>query len=199
MRLKVYTVPAAEPVSSTEAKLQCRIDITDDDTLITNLIEATRTDVELMLRRALITQTWDGYLDAFPAEDYLEIPLPPLSSITSIKYTTSAGVENTFASASYYVDTISEPGRVVLNSGYSWPGDELRAANGVVVRFVCGYGAAGTNVPEPIRQALLMLIGHYYENREATIYKNELVKIPMGVEALLSNYRIFDYAASDTE
>ena len=197
MRLKVFTAPAAEPVSSTEAKSQCRISISDDDTLITSLIKTARTDVELMTRRALITQTWDGYLDEFPGEDSLEIPLPPLQSITSIKYTTSDGVEHTFASASYYVDTISEPGRVVLNEGYSWPGDELRAANGVAIRFVCGYGASSSYVPEPVRQAMLLLIGHYYENREASSLGNDLNLIPRGVDELLGNYRIFDYAGED--
>lgn len=179
MALKIATEPAVEPISSTEAKLQCRVDVATDDTLIASLITAARRAAEKILWRALCTQTWDLYLDAVPGEDELELPLPPLQSVTYVKYTPlSTGVAATFASASYSVDAVSEPGRIVLNDGYSWPSDTLVKVNGFNVRFICGYGVAAA-VPQEIKQALLLLIAYWYDNRDA------IGEVPAGIERLL--------------
>lgn len=186
MALKIYTAPTVEPVSLVEAKLHLRVDIDDDDTLISALIVAARQWVETVTSRALISQTWDMWLDAFPASDRIAVPMAPLQSITGIYYTPYGGVETTLSSSYFSVDIRSIPGRVVLNSGYTWPGDTLIAVNGMRMRFVCGYGAAGSSVPQAIRQAMLLLIGCYYENRE------EIGK-PMAVDALLWDYREFSF------
>ena len=121
MALKLITAPATEPVTSTEAKSHLRVDTTADDTLIGTLITAARQHVEAHLRRALITQTWELVTDAFPVGDVLRLPLPPLVSVTSIKYTDEDGAESTFSSGLYVVDTDSTKGRVVLKNGETWP------------------------------------------------------------------------------
>ena len=194
MTLKLITAPATEPVTSSEAKSHLRVDTTADDTLIGTLITAARQHVENHLRRALITQTWELVMDAFPAGDVIRLPRPPLVSVTSIKYTDVAGSESTFSSAAYVVDTDSTKGRVVLKSGESWPSDTLAAANGVRVRYVAGYGSAAA-VPNPIRQAVLLLIGTLYENRESVLVAQgvTVAQLPFGVEALLMPYRIFGW------
>ena len=194
MTLKLITAPATEPVTSSEAKSHLRVDTTADDTLIGTLITAARQHVENHLRRALITQTWELVMDAFPAGDVIRLPRPPLVSVTSIKYTDVAGSESTFSSAAYVVDTDSTKGRVVLKSGESWPSDTLAAANGVRVRYVAGYGSAAA-VPNPIRQAILLLIGTLYENRESVLVAQgvTVAQLPFGVEALLMPYRIFGW------
>ena len=194
MALKLITAPATEPVSTSEAKSHLRVDTTADDTLIGTLITAARQHVENHLRRALITQTWELVMDAFPAGDVIRLPRPPLVSVTSIKYTDVAGSESTFSSAAYVVDTDSTKGRVVLKSGESWPSDTLAAANGVRVRYVAGYGSAAA-VPNPIRQAVLLLIGTLYENRESVLVAQgvTVAQLPFGVEALLMPYRIFGW------
>jgi uncharacterized phiE125 gp8 family phage protein len=191
MGLKIATAPAVEPITLTEAKAQCRVDITDDDALITALIVAARTLVEQFLGRALCTQTWDLYLDAFPAGDTLSLPLPPLATVSYVKYTpASTGIASTFAAASYTVDAISTPGRLRLNSGYSWPSDTLVVVNGVNVRFVAGYGAAAA-APAGIVQAIKLLVGHWYENREAIVSTGAMPKeIPFGIAALLWPERV---------
>jgi uncharacterized phiE125 gp8 family phage protein len=194
MTLKLITAPATEPVTASEAKSHLRVDTTADDTLIGTLITAARQHVENHLRRALITQTWELVMDAFPAGDVIRLPRPPLVSVTSIKYTDVAGSESTFSSAAYVVDTDSTKGRVVLKSGESWPSDTLAAANGVRVRYVAGYGSAAA-VPNPIRQAVLLLIGTLYENRESVLVAQgvTVAQLPFGVEALLMPYRIFGW------
>jgi len=192
MALKIVTEPAAEPVTTAEAKSHLRVDISTDDTLIGSLITAARQMTEQITRRTLITQTWELTEDDWPGGDTIVIPLPPLQSISSIKYTDDDGVEATFGTANYVVDTMSEPGRVRLTSGASWPSDTLQELNGVTIRFVAGYGTAGSAVPQAMRQAMLMLLGHWYENREAVLLSGAIPKeIPFAVDALLWPYRIF--------
>ena len=192
--LNLVTGPTVEPVTLDETKLHLRVDITDDDSLIGAKIETAREDVETITRRALITQTWDLYLDAFPSESQIELLMPPLQSVTHVKYTDPDGNESTLSSSSYVVDTYSTPGRIVLKDGESWPGDTLQVVNGVEVQFKAGYGDHASDVPRPIRDAVLLLVGHYYENREAVaVGRQRPVVLPMGVEELLWTYRVLRF------
>lgn len=194
MALKLITAPAAEPISVSEAKAHMRVDTTADDTYIGTIITAARQNVEAHLRRALITQTWELVLDGFPGGE-VRLPKPPLVSVTSVKYTDVDGVESTFSSASYLVDTDAEPGRVVLKSGETWPAVTLREASAVRIRYVVGYGAAGSAVPVAIRQAVLLVCGSLYENREDVLVAQgvSVGVLPFGVQALLMPYRVFGW------
>jgi uncharacterized phiE125 gp8 family phage protein len=163
---------------------------TTEDTELDIIIETARQYCEDFQNRAYINQTWELWMDEWPEEDYIEIPKPPLSSITSITYYDVDDAEYTLSTDDYFVDTKNEPGFVCLNDGYSWPTTTLRPANGICVTFVAGYGAAGSNVPKKMKMAMLLLIGHLYEHREAVSDKN-LVKVPFAVEALLWQDRCF--------
>jgi uncharacterized phiE125 gp8 family phage protein len=184
MALKLYSAPTVEPVTSTEAKLHLKVEVSTDDTLITSLITAARETVEAISRRALVTQTWDLVQDAWPQGDELVLPLPPLQSVTSIQYVDQNNVTATFASSYYAVDTYSESGRVKLVMGAAWPGSTLYTLNGVRVRFTAGFGLA-VSVPQKYKQAILLLVGHWYANREQVIAGLKPEEIPFGVEALL--------------
>jgi len=167
MARTLITGPAVEPISLDDAKLHVRQDDTADDALITGLIKAAREYAENFTRRALITQTWELVLDDWPDDDEIELPLPPLQSVTSVKYTDLDGVEHEFDDDYYIVDTSGVKGRVVLVEDASWPSSEdLQEAAAIHVRFVAGYGAAGSSVPEMILLGMKMLIGSWYENRE---------------------------------
>lgn len=192
MALVLITAPTVEPVSLAEAKAHLRIDIDDDDTLIGSLITAARSHLEGIARPklAMINQTWEYIADSWPAGDTLELRPYPLVSVTSIKYTDDDGVETTYSSANYLVDTYTQPGRVRLKSASSWPGTSLRELNGLAVRFVAGYGAAGSAVPIQLRQAILLLVGHWYENREPVLTTGMMAApLPMTVDALFRNWR----------
>jgi len=190
MALTLVTGPAVEPVTRNEAKAHLRVDISDDDTLIDGLITAARVHVEQHLKRALVTQTWDLVLDGFPGRE-ARLPLPPLASVTSVTYTDDEGGAGSVDAGEYVVDTDREPGRVVLKSGGTWPAVTLREAAGVRVRFVAGYGNAAA-VPGPIKQAILLLVGTLYENREDTLVAQgvTVMRLPFGVQALLMPYRV---------
>lgn len=189
--MTVVTPPAAEPVSTTQAKLHLRVDISADDTLIANLVQAAREHVEVFLRRALVTQTWEYVMDAFPAESWLALPRPPLQSVTSITYYDEDGNGTVFSSSNYLVDTDSQPGRIVLKTGYTWPSTTLQAANGVRIRYVAGYGDAD-DVPEFAVAALLLLLGDLYENRENTLVGQGFAsaELPFAAKALMWPHRI---------
>lgn len=191
-RVKITTAPATEPVSQSEAKLHCRIDHSAEDALITRLIEVARIQCENISGRAFITRTYTAMLDRWPGWCF-ELPYPPLAGITSIKYYDDAGSPAaTFASSNYYVDTNSEPGRVALLNGADWPSTTLRDINGVEIIYTAGYGNADA-VPDQYKQAMLLLIGHLYENREAVSVQQGigLVQVPMAVEYLLLTDRAY--------
>ncbi|MEO8501892.1 MAG: head-tail connector protein [Vicinamibacteria bacterium] len=191
--LKLVLGPSTEPITLVEAKLHVRQDLADDDTLISGLIVAAREEVERVSWHALITQTWEVVLDRWPGDlsgDHLELPKPPLQSVASIIYTDVPGTPTTWtAPNNYIVDTDSLPGRVVLADGATWPSAVLTPSGGIRVRFVAGWANAGL-VPQLYKQAMLLLIGHWYENREATGDANSRGSISFGVESLLRSSRM---------
>jgi uncharacterized phiE125 gp8 family phage protein len=191
--LSLVTAPEAEPVSLADAKVHLRVTTGDEDSLIDALIHAAR---ELLdgrdgwLNRTLVTQTWDYTLDAFPVEDWIPLPLPPVQEVTAITYEDINGNLQTFGSSNYSLSADKEwAPRVLLAANASWPAtwDEPEA---VTIRMVNGYGDAAEDVPAPIRQAMLLLIGHWYENRETINIGNITSSLPFAVEALLTPYMV---------
>lgn len=189
--LKLVTGPTIEPITLAEAKAQCRVEasLTDEDTLINGYIAAARRWCEKVDRRAFLTQTWQLWLDAWPASNAIKLRLPPLQSVSSIVHYDDADVATTFAASNYYVDTVSEPGRVVLRSAASWPNATLREANGICVTFVAGWAAAAS-VPATLKQAVQLVVGYWYENREAAVIGAVSREIELGVRALLDTERM---------
>ncbi len=182
-RLHLASPPTIEPVTLAEARAHARVDDTADNSLVSALITAARRAAEAYTRRALITQSWAMYLDQAPTENYFELPKAPLVGISSIVTYSDADAPTTFASSNYYVDLISKPGRVVLRSTATWP-TFTRVSNGFVVNFVAGYGATGSDVPADIRQAILMIVSHLYENRGDTD-----AEMPRVAQTLLDPYK----------
>ncbi len=179
--LTIVTEPTLEPVELADVKSHLSVEVSDDDTMISNFITAARRWCEHFTRRAFITQSWKLVLDKFPAE--FRVPLPPLQSVTSITYIDTDGNTQTLASSVYTVDIDSEPGRIVEAYQQSWP-TTRDVVNAVTVTYKAGYGAASTNMPGELKLAIKMLVGHYYENREAFVAA-PLREVPMASEHLL--------------
>lgn len=163
-----------------------------EDDLLTGFITAAREYCEGYQNRAYITQTRELMLDAFP-DSVIQIPLPPLQwtivADMSITYYDTALAPHIVATADYQVDVDSYKGRVCPVYGKSWPTTTLRPMNGVIVQFKAGYGPLTTDVPERVRLAIKVLVGHMYENREATDIKAHL-EVPFAVHSLLGLDRI---------
>jgi len=168
-----------------------------DDTMLGNLITLARQYAEFVTGRALITQTWNGYLNCFPSGvDYIQIPYPPLQSITSIKYRDADWAEaadwETWSDDEYIVDSNRYIGRVVLAYGESWPTFTEYPVDPIHIVFVCGYGTTAVSVPIKIRQAILMYAATLYEVREeiSTGLAINKVPTPLTVDNLLRQYQI---------
>ena len=165
-----------------------------EDTYIENIITAVREDVEeRLLNRALITQTWEYYLNKFPESNkFIEIPKPPLQSITSLIYTDSDDTANTFSTDNYTVDIVSDPGRLVLGYNKSWPTATLTPQNPIKITFIAGYGDATADVPGIIRMAMLAFIADIYENRQTIITGMRVNELKF-IDNRLSNYRVWSF------
>lgn len=190
--LKRTVDPTIEPVTLAEAKSHLRVEIADDDTLIGNLIQAAREYIEDVTGRALITQTWRLSLSAWPSSDIIKLPRPPLVSAT-VAYTDSAGTATTWAATNYDVDTESEPGLIRLAYGITWPTATLKPTNPIQITYVAGYGATAASVPEYARQAILMLLAHWHENREGVLVGQGFTAtpVPFAIESLIWLNRVF--------
>jgi uncharacterized phiE125 gp8 family phage protein len=195
MGLKLISPPVTTPVTLDEAKAHLRVVDDDDDTLIAAYIEAATQATEAFLGRALVDQTWDLYLDAFPSTDefQIKIPKPPLIEVTQIAYDDTAGDEQIIPSGQYYVDSVSEFAWVVPSGVASWPAT-IDAINAVRVRFRAGYldtnSPPGNAVPGDIKSAVLLTIGNFYEQREGQVVGTIANKLPWGVEQLLRQHRV---------
>lgn len=187
MMLRQVTAPAVEPLSVEEIKAHLRVIGDDENDVITPYALAARDMCELEARRAFITQTFALWLESWPCADRIELPRPPLQSVTSITYIDYAGVTRTMSSADYLVDTASEPGRIVLAFGASWPSATLRPGLAITITYVAGYGAAGAQVPERYKHAIRLLTGHYYENREQVVVQPGVTigQLPDALRSLL--------------
>jgi len=190
--LTIETAPAAEPISTADAKTHLRVSAATDDDYIDTLVVAARQYAETCRQEALITQTWKFYPNDWPAGGFIEIPMPPLVSVTHVKYTDSDGTENTWSSSNYIVDTDTKPGRVVLADGISWPTDSLYPSNPIEIQFVAGYGAAA-DVPQHIIQGMKLLVSHLYENREPYVVGQTVNEVPLAVESLLGMNRVYTF------
>ena len=190
MDLILVTPPLREPLSLQEVKDHLRIDNKVEDSYIEPLIQPAREQAEAFLNRALISQTWDLFLERFPVSSriQIDIPLPALQSITSIKYQDELDVQTTWSNTLYTVDNNREQGRVVPIVDETYP-NTFGHIHDVEIRFLTGYGLNAEDVPRAIIQGMLLKIGHWYERRE------ESSVVPMhrildGAANLLWPYRV---------
>ncbi|MEM7425192.1 MAG: head-tail connector protein [Pseudomonadota bacterium] len=180
--------PAVEPVSTEEVRLHLRIDHADEDDLIASLVTAARVHIEVQTGQSLITQTWSVFQDVWPNAPAVTLPLTPVISVDAVRVYSEDDTPSDIDPSHYFVDTASRPARLVLRSGRSWPRPG-RAANGAEVELTAGFGANASDVPEPLRQAVLQLVAHWYENREPIVVANSAMALPHMVSALLAPYR----------
>lgn len=188
--LQVYAAPAEEPITTAEVMAFIRSDTTEESAL-TMFIKSARMAAETRTRRAIITQTLDLYLDQFPCADIV-LPRPKVQSVSVITYVDSNGDTQTLSTSNYSLDTVSEPGRVALAYGYSWPTARTQN-NSIKVRYVTGYGLA-TSVPDGIKHWMLMRIKQLYDHRDSISTAGNMLELPHKfVDGLLDPYIVPDF------
>lgn len=175
--------PATAPVSLSEAKLHLRVDGSDEDSLITGLIDAATAhfDGQGVLGRAMVTQSWAQWVDQTPG--WVRLTVGPFQSLTSVEYYDADNALQTATLADFEVRLDGDFVIVKPKKDYVWPNAYIRQ-DAIKITYVAGFGDAATDVPQSIRQAILLTIGHWYENREAVVEGN-YKSLPMAVEALI--------------
>lgn len=183
MQLILNSAPATEPVATADARAHCRAP-SSDDTYIASLVKVARRMCEQQTGRYLITQTWDVLLDYWPRKGTIVLPVSPLQSVTHVKYYDGANVQQTLASSQYQVAAGLAP-RIEPVFGVTWPVlyDRMQA---IEIRCVVGYGNASA-VPDALKHWIMVMVGHWYENREATTGR-EMSRLPF-VDGLLDTER----------
>jgi uncharacterized phiE125 gp8 family phage protein len=166
---------------------------TAEDDLLEEILSAAREHVEDITRRALLTQTWDYYLDEWPATDFIKLPFGNLASVTSVSWKDTDGTETTLTvTTDYLVETNGEQcGRIVLPYGCTWPSGTLYPSNPIKIRFICGWTAAA-NIPHKIKAACKLIAADLYENREGQTLATMNYQENKTVQRLLASARLFD-------
>lgn len=186
MSLALTAGPLVEPVSVAEAKAHLRVDTAAEDLLISSLILTSRLHIEVALGLALITQSWRLTLDAWPPGDAIPLPLHPVIEVGAVTYRSAAGTEATLPASAYLLDP-GPPARIV-RAAPNWPAT-TGPAHTVSIAFTAGFGPSAADIPAPIRQAMLLLVAHWYEHRDPVEIGHPSAAIPEAVSALLAPYR----------
>lgn len=188
---KVITGPTTEPVSLTEAKLQCRLDGSTEDALLTIYIAAARSFYEWRTGRTIHQQTLEYVLDEWPSVDCIVLPrATPLVSITSVIYKDSSAVSTTWTNTEYIADSDSIPGRLVLGYGESWPSFTAYPVSPIRIRYLAGIETSpATEADSADKIPILMLVGGMYENRESVVVSEmasiQQIAVDYGVESFI--------------
>ena len=186
--LEIVDAPLTTPITLAEVKEQLRVESTDDDTMLTRLIDVAvaYTDVQGALGQAMITQKWAQWIESTPPQS-VGLILGPVQGVTAVKYYDTDGDLQTDTLSNYEVTGTQFATKIGPKSGFSWPVAQDRQ-DAIKIEYEIGYGDATTDVPQTIRHALMLLVGHWYDNREQTGY-DELSNIPFGFESLLNIHR----------
>jgi uncharacterized phiE125 gp8 family phage protein len=184
----LLTPPALEPVSLADARHFLRVEHDDDDDVISALIAAARLQVEAQTRRALIAQDWRLVRDVWPASGRLPMLPAPLIQVTAIRVFAADGTPATLDVEDFVVDTVSAPALLMFQRGTPPVPGQLTA--GVEIDITAGYGEEAEDVPEPLRQAIRILVSHWYENRAVIAASGEVAAIPHSVSSLIAPYRV---------
>jgi uncharacterized phiE125 gp8 family phage protein len=184
----LLTAPALEPVTLADAKSFLRVEHTDDDAVIASLIAAARSHIEAQTRRALIVQSWRLIRDAWPSEGRIAALPVPLLAITAARVLAEDGTPQAIDLEALVADTAAAPAVIAFAPwSLAAPG---RRIGGIEIDIEVGYGADVDDVPEPLRQAVRLLVAHWYENRGLIAVGRSVAVLPLTVAALIAPYRV---------
>lgn len=193
MYSRVIVEPPVEPLTLTEVKLNRRVEHDLDDDLLTLLIVAARRYVEQWCQISMVTQTREAGYDSFSNTFWL--PYGPIQEVISLEYTATDGVATPITD--YQADLYGAIPQLVPAFNMNWPVTVGASVNVATVRYVAGYTpVAGSptdytsSVPQDLKTAMHLLIGNWYENREASITGTINTALELGVKAILEPYRL---------
>ena len=184
---QVITPASTYPVSLTEAKSHLKVDTTADDTYIESIIKAATQLSEEYTNRFFIDTVIEQYASSFA--ELQTLFKSKVSVISFVKYYDSDNSLQTLSDTIYDAQVRYEPSQIQLADGQSFPSITKRN-DAVRVRYTVGYGSAASDVPEIIKQAILLTIGNFYENRNSVVVGRIATELPMNVKWLLDTYKV---------
>lgn len=195
--LSVQTAPTFEPVSLDLIRQHCRIDDSYDDAYLTRILDVAVAAIEKDTSHVLATTTFNQYIDHWPGVDFIELKRVPINSVTHVKWKDTAGTQTALTVTTEYLAELGSgdpawPGRIVLPYSKNWPTGTLYPSDPIEIRFVAGY-AADAAKPDPLVQAVLIMCGHLYENREEVVVTDSqtfAAEVPRTVKRLIAPYKL---------
>lgn len=184
-----------EPVTVEDVRGHLRLESDTDDFVIAGKVAAARRRIEGRTSRSYMRNQFDLSIDRFPCDGSpIRLPRLPLVSVDSIWSYDTDGSSSQFGSSGWFIDTLSEPGRLCLKSGYTWPSGTRDQVAGLI-RFTAGYTTApSAGIPDPLVEAVRKLATELYENREAASIGNSVNEpLPFGLEEMLSEFLIVEF------
>lgn len=173
------------------------------DPYLTALIITARMTCEDITKQKFITQQWQQVIDNWPtvapgeprsrAGAFIDVMLPPLQSIDSISYFDTTGAEQTLSTDVYQVSVSGYRARVALKFNQIWPYTAYRMLDAITLNMTVGYGDSGDDIPAPIKHAMLLMIGHWYNQREDVIVGMVATEVPKAASYLLSPYTSMEF------
>lgn len=189
--LELITPPEADPVSVAEIKAHLRIEHDDEDALLATYVRSATAMLDGpagMLGRCLMAQTWRLTVEGSPR--VIPLPLPPCLVVERVLHGVPGETEHVVEPDHYAVTGLRslDGARVRLRPGIDWP--DLEDGTSLAVEFTAGYGSAAA-VPEDLRQAIRLLAGHLYENREQVVLGGGTLQgLPLGALDSVRNHRV---------
>ena len=190
MTLYLNEPPLAAPVTLADAKAHLRVETGDEDALLGRLIAAATGHLENATGLALLSQKWRLMLDAWPAEGPVLITKSPVLTLDGVTVRDAAGLPLKLSLSGALLDGRARPARLYLDDT---PRPGL-AINGIQINFTAGFGAAATDVPDALRQAILLHVARLYETRGAALpppaaRSDAAAEVPPGWDRLVAPYR----------
>ena len=189
--MSVVVITAPEPiVTVAEARAQLRGAAGTDEEIASKVAAATKSldgPAGGWLGRALGEQDLELTLDGFDHWRPTRLPFPPTLQVLSVKYDDTAGAEQTLDAPCYRLT----PGGLALAAGAYWP-TPAAVWGAVRIRYRAGYPVVDdkSTVPEPIREAILLLFADLWRNREAQVDRERL-SANETLDRLLSSFRVY--------
>jgi len=177
--------PIAEPLMLAEAKAHLRLDGSDEDTLITSLIKTAREHLERETGLCLIAQSWRLYLDRWPNDAIVRIEKSPVRTIDAVTVYEADGTAVEVPLEDHLLDGEARPARLWVKN----PPMLGQAMNGIEIDFSAGFGEAGADVPDTLKRAMSIHIGHMFAFRGVVSPDQQPAGIPDGYERLIAPYR----------
>ncbi|NWO05819.1 MAG: phage head-tail connector protein [Alteromonadaceae bacterium] len=170
-------------ITLAEAKAHLRMeqDFTEEDALVQSLVDAAVLNLEHETGRALRLREETRVLDRWPTT--IVLPWWPVRSVVDITYVDPVGNSQTLSS--YALDTRKYPAKLRPAFGEAWP-EVIDGHEVIEVKVKVGMDA----LPEDLKRAALLLVGHLYEHREAVVVGAAPSAVPMAVEYLVQPHRI---------